>query len=305
MISHVAPAAEPAALARVGDTEVKIEEVRSIFDGLDADTRATLARDPKLLNQTVRSLLVQRLVLLRAMAKGWDSRPEVVAKIEMSRQSTIVDSYLDSVAEPAASYPTEAEARTAYESSKAALLVPRQYRLAQIFLSLPPDADKTAAEKVRAKIDGIRKKLQQRDADFGAVARAESEEKASAAQDGEIGWLTEAQIQPEIRPRVLSLAKGGVSEPVILGDGWHLLKMLEIKEPYTPTFEAVRAQLVRQLRAERAKAARQDYVAGLLKESPIAINELALSELIPATDRPAPTAAAEPTPARQPQPRFK
>ncbi|MGB8166648.1 MAG: peptidylprolyl isomerase [Chthoniobacteraceae bacterium] len=292
-------------LARVGGVELKAEELRASLANLDPNTRSALARDPALLNQVVRAMLIQRLVLQEALAKQWDQRPEVVAQLEQVRQNTIVESYLDSVSVPPQDFPSEAELRKAYEANKPALLVPRQYRLAQIFLELPSTADKAAIDKTRTRADAVRNSLRSRDADFAAIARAETDEKGGAARGGEIGWLTEAQIQPEIRPSIIGLAKGAVSEPIRLGDGWHILKTLDIKEAYTPTFDAVRAQLSQQLRAQRSKADRQTYVAGLLKENPVAINELALTEVVPAANAPAPVATPQPAAPKAPRPSFK
>jgi parvulin-like peptidyl-prolyl isomerase len=185
---------------------------------------------------------------------------------------------LASVSQPPAGYPSDAELKAAYDANKAALLVPRQYRLAQIFIAVPKAADKTDNDK--EKLDGLRKDLHPKEADFAAIARAQSEESQSAAKGGEIGWLTENQIQPEIRLQVTSLAKGTVSEPIRLADGWHILKVLDIKDPYTPTLDEIRPQFIERLRAERARALSQDYVARLLQQTPVSINELGLEKLL-------------------------
>jgi parvulin-like peptidyl-prolyl isomerase len=306
LLSIAVATAGETVLARVGGTELKADELRASIANLDANTRSALSKDPALLNQVVRAMLVQRLVLQQALAKQWEQRPEVIAQVEQARQNSIVESYLDSVSVPPKDFPSEAEVLKAYESSKPALLVPRQYRLAQIYIELPAGADKAATDKLRARADAVRTKLRHQDADFAAIARTETDEKGGAERGGEIGWLTEAQIQPEIRPSILTLAKGAISAPIELGDGWHILKTLDVKEAYTPTFDAVRTQLAQQLRAQRAKADRQGYVAALLKENPVAINELALAEVVPAAaESPAPAPSPQPAAPRPPRLNFK
>ena len=116
--------------------------------------------------------------------------------------------------------------------------------------------------------------------DFAALARAESDEPQSAARGGEIGWLQESAIQPEIRTKVSSLAKGAVSDSIQLGDGWYFVKVLDIREPRTATLDEVRDQLKKVLRAERARLNREAYLAKLQQQNPMAINELALSKLL-------------------------
>lgn len=289
LLASTALAADPSqatsdsgVIARIGDTEVKFDEMRASIESLDAREQAALARDPSLLNQVVRTFLVRRVVLKEALAKKWDQEAAVAAQIQRARDNTIVETYLQSVSKPADTYPTDAEVQSAYESRKTQLLVPKQFRLAQIFIALPKTADKTTTEKAQSKLEAVKKSLHQSGADFAAIAKANSEEPESAARGGEIGWLAENQVQPEVRPQVTSLSKNATSEPIRLEDGWHILKVLEIKEAYTPTLDEVRSQLVQQLRNEKTQSNSQAYLAKLLQQSPVAINELALSKLLKA-----------------------
>ena len=278
-----AHAQEADVVARIGTTDIKADDIRSSIDSLDAKQQAALAKDPNLLNQLVRSLLVQRVVLNEALSKHWDQDPTVVAELARLRENTIRESYLASVSQPPPAYPSDAELKAAYDADKAAFLVPKQYRLAQIFIALPKTAEKAGTDKVQTRLDSLKKDLHQKDADFAAIARTQSEESQSASNGGEIGWLTENQIQPEIRSQVASLPKGAVSDPIRLADGWHIVKVLDLKDPYTPSLDEVRPQLTERLRADRAKALSQEYVAKLLQQTPVSINELGLSKLLSKT----------------------
>lgn len=70
------------------------------------------------------------------------------------------------------------------------------------------------------------------------------------------------------------MTKGSTSEPVRLDDGWHILKVLDVKDSYTPALAEIRPQLAQKMRAERARALSQQYVAKLVQEHPIEVNEL-------------------------------
>jgi parvulin-like peptidyl-prolyl isomerase len=267
-------------IARVGDTEVKLDEIRASIESLDARDQATLARDPSLLAQTVRTILMRRVVLKEALTKHWDQEPAVATLIQRARDNTVVESYLQSVSKPPESYPSEAELQAAYDARKSQLLVPRQFHLAQIFIALPRNADKTTTEKAQTKLDTVKKSVRQTGADFAAIAKANTEEPQSGTRGGDLGWLTENQIQPEVRAQLGSLAKNSVSEPIRLDDGWHILKVVDIKEPYTPTLAEIRSALAQQLRNEKTQSNSQAYLAKLLQQTPVAINELALSKVL-------------------------
>jgi parvulin-like peptidyl-prolyl isomerase len=267
-------------IARVGDTEVKLDEIRSTIESLDAKDQTALARDPSLLNQTVRTLLMRRVVLKEALAKHWDTEPAVATLIQRARDNTVVESFLQSVSKPPDSYPSEAELQAAYDARKSQLLVPKQFRIGQIFVALPKNADKASTEKAQTKLETIKKSLHQSGADFATVAKSNSDEPESAARGGELGWLSESQIQPEVRSQLGTLTKNSISEPIKLDDGWHILKVIDIKEPYTPTLEEIRSALAQQLRNEKTQANSQAYLGKLLQQTPVAINELALSKVL-------------------------
>jgi parvulin-like peptidyl-prolyl isomerase len=273
-------AADSDVVARIGSVEVKTSEIRDEIGKLDAIQQASLLKQPELLNQAVRTLLVRRLVLKEAKAKKWENQPAVAQALERLRDTAITESYLQSVSNPPADYPGDAELKAAYEANKASLVVPRQFQLAQIFIAVPKDADKAAADKAQARLDEVQKALKGRSAEFAELARANSDEKASAAKDGEIGWLAEAQIQPAIREKVADAAKNTVLAPLRLDDGWHIVKVLDIREQRTAAFDEVSGQLRQRMRAEKQRAASAEYINKLLKENPVAINELELSKLL-------------------------
>lgn len=273
-------AGDSGVVARVGDLDVNLEEIKGALANLDVRELAAVSRDPALLNQVVRSLLVQRLLYREAVAQKWDQSAEAKAELERLRQSAVTESYLQSVSAPPANWPSDAEVEAAYDANRAALLIPRQHRLAQIFIALPKNADAAASEKAQGRLDAVKKKLDEKQSDFAAIAKAESDEKTSSANGGEIGWLTEAQIQPDIREAAVKLSAGQVSAPVRRDDGWHIIKCLEVKEAFTPTLAQVKPQLVQQMRSEKSKANSQAYLARLLQENPVAINELALSQAL-------------------------
>ena len=282
------PAATPAAaglkgagvVARVGDLDVNLDEIKSALGNLDVRELAAVSRDPALLNQVVRSLLVQRLLYREALAKKWDQSEQAVARLERLRQSAVTESYLESVSQPPAGWPTDPEVQAAYEANQASWLVPRQYRLAQIYVALPEGGDQAAVTKAQGRIEAVKRKLDEKPGDFEVLAKAESGEKTSAAAGGEIGWLTEAQIQPDIREAAIKLAAGQVSAPIKRAQGWHIIKCLEIKESFTPSLADLKASLVEKMREEKVKANSQAYLAQLLQENPVTINELAIGQIL-------------------------
>jgi Parvulin-like peptidyl-prolyl isomerase len=267
--------ADDGVVARAGGIEVTAGDLRAYLSTLPDAERTALAADPALLSQAVRLYLAGRMVLKEAIAGKFDQRPEVKVQLDRVRDAALTELYLQSAAKAPEEYPSEAELRAAYEANKSAFRTPRSYRLAQIFVAAPPDA------KTSARLDEVVRKLKAKGADFAAIARDHSDNKAETAKGGEIGWLSEPQMMPAIVRALAGLKKGAVSDPVRLDDGWHVLKLLDDRPAAAPLpLSEVRAVLAEQLRRQRAAQERQAYLADLIRRNPPALNELALSKLM-------------------------
>jgi parvulin-like peptidyl-prolyl isomerase len=279
-LSLIAPLyAQDAVIARVGDNEIKADQIKPFLAGISQTDRDALTANPALLSQTVRTLILQQILFKEALAAGWDKNADVVAQIERLRQVAIAESYLASIAKVPDGYPSDADIQTAYDARKDSLIIPKQFRIAQIYIAAP-QGDKAADEKAKTKIDAIAKSLKAPGADFAAVARDQSEERESATRGGEVGWIAEASLQPEIRAKVSTLSKGGTSDPIRLTDGWYVVRVLEVKDPHTATLDEIRDRLVAALRADRIRQNREAYISKIQQQNPVAIDELGLSKLL-------------------------
>jgi parvulin-like peptidyl-prolyl isomerase len=288
-LQGLSTAAESVIIAKVGDTEVKAEDIKPLLEKLSPRDQLALSKDPAALNEYVRTLIVQQLLFKEALSKKWEQQPQVVAQLERLRQQAITQSYLQELATPPQDYPSSADIQAAYDLLKKnnALQVPKQYHLAQIYIAASKGSgvggagagtDKEADARAQAKLDAVTKAL--KSGDFSSVAKAQSQDPASAQRGGDLGWLPETQIQPEIRSAVLTLSKGGTSDPIKTADGWHIIRMVEVKEPYTASLDEVKASITNELRSERAKVLAKAYLAKLLQQNPVTLNEIAVSKLI-------------------------
>lgn len=269
-------------IGSVGDVEVRVSDLRKQMATLQDAERDALRRDPVSFSRYVRALLVQQLVLREALAEEWDKSAAVAERMSLLRDGVVANTFLEAKGAPPEGYPSDAEVETAYNANREAFLVPKSWQLAQIFISSPRPAEGEAeAEGPVQKIEGIAADLQKDPSAFAKLAAEESEESISAGQGGEIGWLPESRIHPAIREVLPGLKLGDVSKPVRMDDGWHLIKVLDIREARIPTLEQVRDTLTEQLRAERSASETQAWLGKLLQEKPIAINEMVLSKLLP------------------------
>ena len=133
------------------------------------------------------------------------------------------------------------------------------YKQAQtkvIFLSFLPNAPHPATAdtpkrltepEAKAKIEDLRKQAVA-GADFGKLAKENSEEKASAAKDGDFPDIGSSSPFPEnIKKAVLALKPGEISEPLRQPNGYYLFKLTGVK---TQTFDEVRDNIFKEIQQE-------------------------------------------------------
>lgn len=266
-------------VARSGNATVTQEELETFLRALDAPSRAQFAADKPTLERLVQSRLAQKSVLMEAESKGWAKKPEVAAMVRDTQQSIIVRSYVESLTQPPQGYPSDVELKAAYDANRAAFSAPKTYHVAQIFLAAT--GDDAAVSNARKDADSIAK--QARSGDFAALAKARSQEPRSAANGGDNGWVAEAEMIPEIRSAVTGLKVGAVSEAVRSPTGFHILKLLEVREAGVRPLDEVRERLRATMRQQFQADAAQNYLKQQVSaQGANAVDKAALDSVISA-----------------------
>lgn len=123
----------------------------------------------------------------------------------------------------------------------------------------------------RQKILGIRQQILAGD-DFATVARAVSEDNASATDGGDLGWLSPGDTVPEFERAAAELALGSISEPVQTRFGWHIIQVLDRRQ-HDRTDEMKREECARQIRSAKAEEERQLWVRRLRDQAFVDIRQ--------------------------------
>ena len=261
-------------LARLGKLELKAADVQALL----AITGGKPGK-PEQVRQALAGELIRRTLLKEARDAGWEKKPEISTQIERAREQVVVATWLQQNTRPDDAYPGDDEVAKAYAESKASLTIPKQFRIAQIFIASPPDGSKEVQEKARDKAKDLARRASAKDADFAELAKANSDETRSAAQGGDAGWVTEQTLLPELRAKVTAMKKNEVVGPIKSTQGWHVLRLAEVREKRTLGLDEARASLVGALRKQKAKENEQAYLRSLAEKAGLQFNEAALKKL--------------------------
>ncbi|MSQ60820.1 MAG: hypothetical protein EXR36_14570 [Betaproteobacteria bacterium] len=157
-------------------------------------------------------------------------------------------------------------------------MTPVQYQIGTIFIATLDAADKAQNITAAKKVTDLSAMLQKNPAEFASIAKEESDQKETAARGGEIGWVTENQLTPDLRPVITALEKGAISSPLKLKNGWYLIKVMDKRPSRQRTFEEARAALVATMRQRKTQENERLYLESVLQKSVLTVNQIELSK---------------------------
>lgn len=129
---------------------------------------------------------------------------------------------------------------------------PEQRRARQIVLSLGQDASDADVAKARSKLNEIKGKIDS-GADFAALAKEVSQDEASKAQGGDMGWLKRGELPKTLEDAAYVLKTNEITtEPVRTLTGMHLLQVTEIKPPQSRELKEVEREVALSVLRDRA-----------------------------------------------------
>lgn len=168
----------------------------------------------------------------------------------------IVDKVMEQNKMSAAARVSDAEVAQAVQSGQYHLpagttAAPSAYQVEHILIKPDGKGDKAALEKARQIWQRARS-----GENFEALARQYSAD-SSAASGGMIGWVSAGMTVPEFENTFKKLKPGQISAPVKSTFGWHIIKLIDVKQDTSP--EAALNAYVRQQLAEQKAA--QSYNA--------------------------------------------
>ena len=106
--------------------------------------------------------------------------------------------------------------------------------------------------KAKSTLEEISKRLQAGE-DFAALAKEFSQDPGSASEGGDLGFAGRDVYDPAFEEALYALQEGQVSAPVQTEFGWHLIKLLGVQSPEIPSFDSMKPELVRELKAQQVE----------------------------------------------------
>ena len=120
-------------------------------------------------------------------------------------------------------------------------------------------------EDARLRIVNIRQRISS-GADFANIAKASSDDKASAAEGGSLDWVSPGKMVPTFEEEMNKLKPGEISQPFMTQFGWHIVQVLSHRK-YDNTEQFQRSQAVQLIRKRKTEEAVQDWLRRIRAEA--------------------------------------
>ena len=144
------------------------------------------------------------------------------------------------------------EIKRYYNSRKDTYKIPKQVRVRDILIKAGSQDTSDQLEAKKKKAEEILEKAK-KTKDFGSLAKQYSEAE-NASKGGDIGWIQKGTLGEQIESILFSMKAGDLSGVLAAKDGFHILKIEEVKEEKQKSFEEVKDQILQALKKEKAKA---------------------------------------------------
>jgi peptidyl-prolyl cis-trans isomerase C len=196
---------------------------------LDKLVEKTKQPDSPQVREQAREMLVTReLILQEADKRGLIQKESVRDQLEQSRMGVLIAAVFEDYVEKEGV--AESDLKAAYESVKTQY-GGKEYHVEHILVEKESDA-----KAIISQIKG--------GANFEEIAKSKSKDPGSAPNGGDLGYVSDKALVPEFSKAMVQLKNGQITDkPVKSQFGWHIIKMVDVRDVKAPSMEEIKDQL--------------------------------------------------------------
>jgi peptidyl-prolyl cis-trans isomerase C len=217
-------------VATVNGESIRESEYKEI---LRVQFGTEVARNDSERKQAIDWLVRRKLLVLEAKKQKLQEREDVASAIRLSHDQLLIravtSKYLTD--NPV----SEEDAKLRYE----ALKQEKEYKVSHILLPSEDEANKVLAKLKAGK-------------SFAAIAKASSLDQDSAKRGGEIGWINQHSLAPQLFFAAAGMKNGTISDAPIQSDyGWHIIRRSASRNTELPPYDKIQQKLIELVQQER------------------------------------------------------
>jgi peptidyl-prolyl cis-trans isomerase C len=235
---------------------ITLGEFNQLWDQIPENNKLQLTK-----RNVLDQIISEKLLIQEAKNRGLEQDKDVLEQIKNTTEQILVQSLIEKEIIGKVKVDDQ-EALTYYEENKDNFITKEQVYLYNILVETEEVA-KDILEKLKSGVD------------FIEIAKEKSTG-PSAAQGGDLGYISKGDLIPEIENVVFALEIGSISDIIKSEYGFHILKVTDKKPEVLKTFEEVKEEILPTLLSTKQKEAFDNLLEELKSQVTIEINEEAL-----------------------------
>jgi peptidyl-prolyl cis-trans isomerase C len=235
---------------------ITLGEFNLLWDQIPENNKLQLTK-----RNVLDQIISEKLLIQEAKNKGLEQDKDVLEQIKNTTEQILVQSLIEKEIIGKVKVEDQ-EALTYYEANKDNFITKEQVYLYNILVETEEVAQ-DILEKLKA------------GGDFIELAKEKSTG-PSAAEGGDLGYISKGDLIPEIENVVFALEIGSISDIIKSQYGFHILKVTDKKPEVLKTFEEVKEEITPTLLSTKQKEAFDNLLEELKSQVTIEINEEAI-----------------------------
>jgi parvulin-like peptidyl-prolyl isomerase len=252
-------------VAIVGDRRIRAHEIDSLIETAPTNQRSQL-REFSAYKSLVERVATEEAVYQAAKRSGIEHDPAYHAAVAKAAREALMRMYYQRRA-AGFGMPADSAVQAFYDANQSSYQVPPRARVRHIEVS------------TRARAEALRKRIVAGGL-WDALARANSDDKATRGNGGVLGFVTPGTEYvpgvgnaPEIVKAAFELKEGETSRPLKSEKGWHLIQVDHIEPGRVQPLSEVRSGIVGHLATESQESASQAFLDSLKTASGMTVLE--------------------------------
>ncbi|MFL5299052.1 MAG: peptidylprolyl isomerase [Anaeromyxobacteraceae bacterium] len=278
------------AVAKGDNFTITADEFKARLDEQSPFIRARFASlDRK--KEFLDNLVKFEVLAAEAKKQGFDKDPDVQTMMKRVMVQKLVQKSFADDTEAAKKIP-EADVAAYYDQHKDEYHRPAKARVAQIVVKAPAAGPERAKQEAEAQklLARVRAEEKRSPAAFATVAREASQDDATKAAGGDLGFRSKdelaTQASPQVAEAAFALKDGEVSNLVPTAQGFAIVKRTGWQDALDRPLDSVKPQIAAKLARERHSKDFDDFVKKLREQANVKVDDKAL-EAVPVAGAPA------------------
>jgi peptidyl-prolyl cis-trans isomerase D len=173
------------------------------------------------------------------------------AQFQVPEQAKIEYVVLDNAAVESQVSVSDAEVAAMYAQNQQHYATPEQRRASHILINAKKDASAADKAAAKAKAEAILAQVRKTPADFAKVAKAQSQDPASAELGGDLDVVEKGALPKPVEDAIFKLKQGEISDLVQSDFGYHIITVTSLKPATQKSLDDVKGEIAAEIKKQK------------------------------------------------------